>query len=63
VPAAERSEEAAVENQQDILFALKIGQAYFVSVEIRQREIWGGLIHFDSTHSISFSFLTQNPRL
>jgi hypothetical protein len=56
VPAAEGSEEASVENQQDILFALKVRQAYFVSVEIRQREIRGGLIHFDSTHFISFSF-------
>jgi hypothetical protein len=44
VPAAERSEKAAVENQQHVFLVLKIGQPNLIAVEIRQCEIGGGLI-------------------
>jgi hypothetical protein len=57
VPAAEWSEEAAVENKKYILFAAKIRQAYFVSFEIRQGKVRGGLIEFDAfAHAVIVSF-------
>jgi len=51
MPLAEGSEKSTVENQQDILFALKICQADFTSCEIGQREVWSGFVEFGVAHS------------
>ena len=48
---AEGSEKSTIENNQDILFALKICQADFASVEIGQREIGSGLVEFGAAHA------------
>ena len=48
---AEGSEKSTIENKQDILFALKICQADFASVEIGQREVWSGLVEFGAAHA------------
>ena len=51
MPLAERSEKSTVENEQDILFALKICQVDFASCEIGQRKIWSGLVQFGAAHN------------
>jgi len=51
VPLAERSEKAAVENQQNVLLSLKIHKADFSSCEIRQREVRGGFVKFSAAHA------------
>ena len=48
MPLAERSGKAAVEDQQDISFALKIGKMDFVPVEICEGEIGSRLVQFDT---------------
>jgi len=48
---AEGSEKSAVENEENILFVLKIGQVDFASCEIGQREIWSGLVEFGAAHN------------
>ena len=50
VPPAERSDKAAVEDQQDVLLALKICQADCASVEIGQCKVRGGLVKFGAAH-------------
>jgi hypothetical protein len=44
VPAAERSEESAVEDQQNVFVSAKIRETDLVSVEVSQCEIRGGCI-------------------
>jgi len=39
-----RSEKSTIENKQDILFSLKIQETYFVSIEICQHKIRGGIV-------------------
>ena len=50
MPLAIRSEKTPVENQKNILFALKICKVDFVSFEICQREIGGRLVEFSTAH-------------
>jgi hypothetical protein len=45
---AERSEEAAVEDQKNILVVFEIREADLISFEIRQREVWGWGVDFDA---------------
>jgi len=45
---AERSEEAAVEDQKNVLIVFEIREADLVSFEIRQREVWGRGVDFDA---------------
>jgi hypothetical protein len=51
MPLAVRSEESTIENQKNIFLVLKICQADFVSFEICQHEIWGGLVEFCAAHN------------
>jgi len=48
VPAAERSDETAVEDQQDLLLTFKIGQCHLLAVEIFKSKIrgWGVQLYF-----------------
>ena len=52
--AAERSYEAAIEDQDDILFAIKFRQADNVAVEIRQCEIGGWFVELCFLTHVSF---------
>ena len=59
MPLAERSEKATVENQENILFALKICQVDFAPCEIGQGEIWGGLVEFGAAHTGSTKMMPK----
>ncbi len=52
VPAAEWSNEAAVEHEQDMRCAAKIGQAKWLALIIGQGEVRGGGIKQDLRHRI-----------
>jgi hypothetical protein len=54
VPLAEWSGKAAVENQQHVRFAAKIGQANRLTLEILQSEIWGRGVKRDLGHGMPF---------
>jgi len=45
---AERSEEAAVEDQKNVLVVFEIREADLISFEIRQREVWGWGVDFNA---------------
>jgi hypothetical protein len=57
VPLAERSEKATVEDQQHILFILKIGEVHSLTGEIRQGKIGGFFIQFNA---IAHTYSSQN---
>ncbi len=44
VPAAERSEESAIEDQQNVFVSAKIREADFVTAEVGQCEIGSGCV-------------------
>ncbi len=54
---AERSGKSAVEDQQDILFALKIRKTDFVPIDINEGEIGSGLIEFDTVAHVVNQYL------
>jgi len=57
MPLAKRSGKSTVEDQQDVLPALKFGKSDFLSIEIRKDEVWSGLVEFDTiTHAVSQCF-------
>ena len=57
MPAAEWSEKTTVENKKYVLFAAKIREADFISLEIRQGKVRGGLVEFDTfAHAMIVSF-------
>ncbi len=57
MPLAERSGKSTVEDQQDVLPAMKIGKSDFVSVEIWKSEVWGGLVEFDTVAHVVNQYL------
>lgn len=52
---AEGSEKSAVENQKDILFALKICKANLISCEICQCEVRGWSVKFDAIDHVQIT--------
>jgi len=52
MPTAERSYKAAVEYEQDVRLAAKIGQANRLALEIGQSEVRGRGVKWDLRHQI-----------
>ena len=57
MPLAERSGKSAVEDQQDILFALKIRKTDFVPIDVNKGEIGSGLVEFDTVAHVVNQYL------
>jgi len=54
MPAAERSYESAIENQQNALPAPKIRYTDFTSIEISESKVRCGLIEFDAIFHVDW---------